>query len=161
MQECSMKIRAGERWHLNNSVTFTLPQLPELMESLLLGKDPGRVWSTSDITSLHMSRVLTVVNSQIKSRLQAGFSGKLNYKEKNMKQVAINIIRSNCRSFMWKNHLQGLVMGSRLPLSFHLRFIKSAFWCIFSNQVLILAMKITPFLYPHLYQPNKSVGNQN
>ena len=49
MQECSMKIRAGERWHLDNSVTFTLPQLPELMESLLLGKDPGRVWSTSDI----------------------------------------------------------------------------------------------------------------
>ena len=49
MQECSMKIRAGERWHLNNSVMFTLPQLLELMESLLLGKDPGRVWSNSDI----------------------------------------------------------------------------------------------------------------
>ena len=48
MQECSMKIRAGERWHLNNSVTFTLPQLLQLMESLLLGKDPGRVWSNSD-----------------------------------------------------------------------------------------------------------------
>ena len=44
-----MKLRAGERWHLNNSVTFTLPQLPKLMESLLLGKDPGHVWSTSDI----------------------------------------------------------------------------------------------------------------
>lgn len=49
MQERSMKIRAGERWHLNNSVTFTLTQLPVLMESLLLGKDPGRVWSTSNI----------------------------------------------------------------------------------------------------------------
>ena len=22
-------------------------------------------------------------------------------------------------------------------------------------------MRMTPFLYPHLYQPNKSVGNEN
>lgn len=48
MQECSMKIRAGERRPFNNSVMFTLTQLPELMESLLLGKDPDRVWSNSD-----------------------------------------------------------------------------------------------------------------
>ena len=48
-----MKIRAGERRHFNNSVMFTLTQLPELMESLLLGKDPGHVWSTS---ALHFTR---------------------------------------------------------------------------------------------------------
>ena len=142
MQECSMKIRAGKRWHFNNSVTFTLPQLPELMESLLLGKHPGRVWSTSDITSLHTSRVLW---STVRSKADYK-QGSLNYKQKNMKQVATNIIRSKCGSFMWKNCLQGLVMGSSLPLSFHLRFIKSAFWCIFSNQVLVLAMRITPSL---------------
>ena len=66
MQECGMKIRAGERWHINNSVMFTLPHLPESMESLLLSKDPGRVWSTSDITSIHTSRVLwSTVRSKV------------------------------------------------------------------------------------------------